>query len=191
MHSPKNEYMEVAYRVLRYLKGTPGKGIWFRKTEDRGLGVYTDADWAGSTLDRRSTSGYCTYLWGNLVSWRSKKQSVVARSSAEAEFRSMAQGICEGLWVKKVLEDLRMTVQLPIMLYCDNKVAISIAQNPVQHDRTKHVEIDRHFIKEKLEDGVVCIPFVPSTLQRTDVLTKGLGKTCFEEVIGCVRGKKL
>ena len=108
---------------------------------------------------------------------------MVARSSAEAEFRSMAQGICEGLWVKKVLENLRMTVQLLIMLYCDNKAAISIAQNPVQHDRTKHVEIDRHFNKEKLEDGVVCIPFVPSTLQRADVLTKGLVKTQFEEEI--------
>ena len=85
--------------------------------------------------------------------------------------------------MKKVLDDLRMTVKLPIMLYYDNKAAISIAQNPVQQDRTKHVEIDRHFIKEKLEDGVVCMPFVPSTLQRADVLTNGLVKIYFEEEI--------
>ena len=81
-------------------------------------------------------------MWGNLVTWRSKKQNVVARSSAEAEFRAVAQGICEGLWLRKLLEDLQVTIKFPIKLYCDNKAAIGISLNPVQHDRTKHIEVD-------------------------------------------------
>jgi hypothetical protein len=86
-----------------------------------------------------------------LVTWRSKKQSVVARRSAEVEIRAMAQGICEGLWIHRVLKELKMTIELTLKLYCDNKDAISIADNSVQHDRTKHIEIDRHFIKEKID----------------------------------------
>ncbi|RVW45693.1 Retrovirus-related Pol polyprotein from transposon RE1 [Vitis vinifera] len=97
MHSPTEEHMEAVYRILRYLKMTPGKGLFFRKTENRDTEVYPDADWAGNIINRRSTSGYCSFVWGNLVTWRSKKQSVVARSSAEAEYRALAQGICEGI----------------------------------------------------------------------------------------------
>ncbi|KAH9673231.1 reverse transcriptase Ty1/copia-type domain-containing protein [Citrus sinensis] len=158
MHSPCEEHFEA----------------------QRGIEVYTDADWAGSITDRRSTSGYCTFIWGNLVTWRSKKQSVVARSSAEAEFRSMAQGVCEVLWLKRVLEELKQPFSLPMRLYCDNKSAISIAHNPVLHDRTKHVEIDRHFIKEKLDEGIICTPFVPTVKQLADVFTKSLMRQPFE-----------
>ncbi|RVW85288.1 Retrovirus-related Pol polyprotein from transposon RE1 [Vitis vinifera] len=141
MHSPTEEHMEAVYRILRYLKMTPGKGLFFRKTENRDTEVYSDADWAGNIIDRRSTSGYCSFVWGNLVTWRSKKQSVVARSSAEAEYRALAQGICEGIWIKRVLSELGQTSSSPILMMCDNQAAISIAKNPVHHDRTKHVEM--------------------------------------------------
>ncbi|GMI75147.1 cysteine-rich RLK (RECEPTOR-like protein kinase) 8 [Hibiscus trionum] len=90
MHAPREKHLEAAYRILRYLKGTPGKGLHFKKDVNRSIEVYTDADWAGAVNDRRSTSGYCSYVWGNLVTWRSKKQSVVARSSAEAEYRALS-----------------------------------------------------------------------------------------------------
>ncbi|KAK2414048.1 putative mitochondrial protein [Trifolium repens] len=169
MHSPFEEHLEAVYRILRYLKANPGKGLFFRKTNERNVSIFTDADWAGSITDRRSTSGYCAYVWGNLVTWRSKKQGVVARSSAEAEFRAMAQGICEGLWIHRVLEELKMKIELPLKLYSDSKAAISIAHNPVQHDRTKHIEIDRHFIKEKLDAGIICLPFVTSSQQTADI----------------------
>ena len=120
----------------------------------------------------------------NLVTWRGKTQSVVARSSAEAEFRAMAfLGICEGMWIKSILEELKIGISKPMKLYCDNRAAISMAHNPVQHDRTKHVEIDRHFIKEKLESGNLCIPYVPLDGQIADVFTKGLGVQHFLKIL--------
>ncbi|KAI3459864.1 hypothetical protein Pfo_016527, partial [Paulownia fortunei] len=162
MHNPKEVHLQAVNRVLQYLKGTPGKGILFRRSTGLVLEAYTDADYAGSIVDRRSTIRYCTFLGWNLVTWRSKKQNVVSRSSAEAEFRAMAQGVCELLWFKIILEDLNIRWDGPMRLYCDNKSAINIAHNPVQHDRTKHIEIDRHFIKEKLESGLICIPYMPT-----------------------------
>lgn len=183
MHAPCEEHMEAVYRILRYLKGTPGKGLLFKKNEARSVEAFTDADWAGSIKDRRSTSGYCTFVWGNLVTWRSKKQSVVARSSAEAEFRAVAQGICELLWLKLLLGELKIADIQPMKLYCDNKAAIDISHNPVHHDRTKHVEVDRHFIKEKIEEGVISMTYVPTSQQTADLLTKGLVKPVFEKLV--------
>lgn len=119
----------------------------------------------------------------NLVTWRSKKQNVVARSYAEAEFRAVAQGICEGLWLQRLLGELQVDLELPIKLYCDNKAAINISLNPVQHDRTKHVEVDRHFIKEKVEEGRICLTYVPTKEQTADILTKGLSRQNFEDCI--------
>ncbi|RVW16989.1 Retrovirus-related Pol polyprotein from transposon RE1 [Vitis vinifera] len=124
MHSPKESHLEAMYKILIYLKDSLGRGLFFKKGDSKKVEIYTDADWAGSTEARRSTIGYCTYAWGNLVTWRSKKQSVVARSSAEAEFRVVAQGMCEGLWLQKLLKELHITIKLPIKLYCDNKVVI-------------------------------------------------------------------
>nr|CAN69183.1 hypothetical protein VITISV_004340 [Vitis vinifera] len=133
--------------------------------------------------DRRSTTGYCTHVWGNLVTWRSKKQSVIARSSVEVEFKAVAQGMCEGLWLQKLLEELHITVELPIKLYCDNKVAISISHNPVQHDKIKHIEVDGHFIKEKIEKGTICMTYIPTREQLADIFTKGLQKFSFKDFI--------
>ena len=165
------------------MKGNPGKGILFNKNDNLTLEAYTDTDYAGSLVDKRSTTGYCTFLGGNLVTWRSKKQNVVARSSAESEFRAIAQGLCELLWLKIILDDLRVKWEYPMKLYSDNKSAINIAHNPIQHDRTKHIEIDRHFIKEKLEEGLVCMSYVPSECQLADIFTKGLNSLGFQNFV--------
>ena len=121
------------------------------------------------------------------MTWRNKKQNVVARSSAKAEFQAMAQGVCELLWMKIILDDLRVKCEAPMKIFCDNKSAISIARNPVQHDITKHIEIDRHFIKEKLDSRSIATAHVPSGLQLADMLTKGLPTERFQELT-CKRG---
>ncbi|KAA0060549.1 Cysteine-rich RLK (receptor-like protein kinase) 8 [Cucumis melo var. makuwa] len=110
----------------------------------------------------------------------SKKQSVVARSSAEAEYRAMSLRICEEIWLQKVLSDLHQECETPLKLFCDNKAAISVANNPVQHDKTKHVDIDQHFVKERLDSRSICIPYIPSSRQVAEVLTKGLLKLNFD-----------
>ncbi|KAH9751848.1 retrovirus-related pol polyprotein from transposon RE1 [Citrus sinensis] len=184
MHNPGEQHMKAVMRILRYLKTNPGKGILFSKNEDySNIEVYTDADWAGSVSDRRSTSGYFTFVGGNLVTWRSKKQHVVARSSAEAEYRGMALGICEGLWISFILNDLGYPSQQPIQLYCDNKAARDIAHNPVQHDRTKHVEVDRFFIKEKLDEKILELPKIRSEDQLADILTKAISSRAFTKFL--------
>ncbi|GAV62543.1 hypothetical protein CFOL_v3_06066, partial [Cephalotus follicularis] len=172
-----------------YLKSAPGKGIWFSNHGHLRLEAFTDADWAGLRDDRRSTSGYCTFLRGNLVTWRSKKQTVVARSNVEDEYRAMTQGVCELLWIKLLLKDLVVIHERSMRLYCDNKTAINIAHNPIQHDRTKHIEIDWHFIKEKLDQKLICTPFVSSENQLADVLTKELSCKQFNCIV-CKMGKQ-
>jgi len=126
---------------------------------------------------------YFTFVNGNLVTWRRKKQKVVARSSAEAEFQGMAHGVCELLWIQRVLTELGIHYTDPMTLHYDNKAAISIAHNPIQHNCTKHVEIDHHFIKEKLDQKLIQFPFVQSVYQLADILTKAVSGPAFQRVI--------
>ena len=183
MHDPRSGHLDAVYRILRYLKSSPGKGLMFKSHGHLNVEGYCDADWASCLDDRRSTSGYCVFVGGNLVSWRSKKQSVVSRSTAEAEYRAMSLGVSEMLWVRNLLSELNVLRKGPFRVWCDNKSAINIANNHVQHDRTKHVDIDRFFIKERLDDGTLKLDFVTSSEQVADCLTKGLGvKDC---VLAC------
>jgi hypothetical protein len=182
MHDPRTGHMDVVYHILRYLKGTPGKGLWFKRNKHMNLEGYCDADWASSRDDRRSTSGYCVFVGGNLVSWRSKKQAVVARSTAEAEYRAMTLSICEMMWLKRLLGELKVLRNGTMRLHCDNVAAINIANNPVLFERTKHVEIDKFFIKEKIDSGVLRLKHINSCNQLADCLTKGLGPSENESI---------
>nr|GEX53357.1 putative ribonuclease H-like domain-containing protein [Tanacetum cinerariifolium] len=130
---------------------------------------------AGDKGNRRSTFGYFSLVGGNLVTWKSKKQKVVSLSSAEAEFRGIAKGLAEALWIRKLVSEIGFPPKESIRIMSDNKAAIQISENHVQHDKTKQVEVDRHFIKEKLEAGIIKLPFVKSKNQLADILTKAVG----------------
>jgi hypothetical protein len=176
MHQGK--HLGAINRILRYLKFTPGKGIWMKNNGNNNLCGYSDADWAGS-FDKKSTTGFCTFVGGNLVTWKSKKQNVIARSSAEAEYRAMASTASELTWIKQLLADLGVEVTLPIKMFCDNQAARHIAANPMFHERTKHIEVDCHFIREKVQSKEIETPFVKSEDQLADIFTKGLSiKAC-------------
>ena len=176
MHDPRINHLQLAHRVLRYLKGTIGYGIKFIKGEKLTLEVYTDADFANSRIDRKSIIGMCTFLGGNLVSWKSKKQKYVSLSSAESEIIAIEKGVKEALWIKNLFKELHIELILPIMLMSDNKSAISMIHDPIQHELTKHIDMDRNFIKERIEEGTLCTPYIPSECNYADMFTKGLTK---------------
>lgn len=183
MHAPTVNHMKAVHRILQYLKGSPGKGIWMKQNGHTLINAYTDADWAGCQIDRKSTTGYCTFVGGNLVTWKSKKQNVVARSSAEAEYRAMASTTGEIIWLRALLKDLGFSSPHPTNMYCDNQAAVHIASNPVFHERTKHIEVDCHFVRENVQAKIISTPYVRSSQQLADVFTKGLAAANFQAII--------
>ncbi|KAK0586370.1 hypothetical protein LWI29_005804 [Acer saccharum] len=162
MHQPRRLHMDAALRVVRYLKSAPGQGLFFSSSSDFKLRAYCDSDWAGCPLTRRSTSGYCVFLGSSLISWRSKRQKTVSLSSAEAEYRAMTGVCCELTWLRCLLKDLGFTHHEPALLYCDNKAALHIAANPVFHERTRHIEMDCHYVRDKIQDGSVITRYIVS-----------------------------
>ena len=135
---------------------------------------YIDVDSAGSPTNRRFTSEYCVFIGGNLISLKSKKQDVVARSNAKAEYRAMALATCELIWLRHLLHELRFVKDKQMKLMCDNQAALHIASNPVFHERTNNIEVDFHFIREKIASGCVATSFVNSNDQLVDILAKSL-----------------
>ncbi|RVW88050.1 Retrovirus-related Pol polyprotein from transposon RE2 [Vitis vinifera] len=166
-------HWDAVIRILRYIKSTPGQGVLYENRGHTQVVGYTDADWAGSPTDRRSTSGYCVFIGGNLISWKSKKQDVVARSSAEAEYRAMALATCELIWLRHLLQELRFGKDEQMKLICDNQAALHIASNPVFHERTSILKLTV-FIREKIASGCVATSFVNSNDQLADIFTKSL-----------------
>jgi hypothetical protein len=181
MHDPRDSHLTAMKRILRYLRGTPDYGLLLCRSRSTDLAVYTDADWAGCPDTHRSTSGYAVFLGDNLVSWSAKRQTVVSRSSAEAKYRAVANGVAEATWLRQLLLELQTPPSRYTLVYCDNISTVYLSNNLVQHQRTKHVEIDLHFIREKVAIGQVCVLHVPTTSQFADVFTKGLPSSVFEE----------
>ena len=160
--------------IVCYLKGAPERDILYSNHGHNRVECFTDADWARSKEDRRSTSGYYVFVGGNLVSWKSKKQGVVSRSSAESEYRAMAQSVCEIMWLHQLLMEVGIKTVVPAKLWYDNQAALHIASNPVFHERTKHIEIDCHFICEKIQLGLISTRYVKTGEQLDDIFTKAL-----------------
>ena len=181
MDKPTEVHWNAAIMILRYLKSSPGKGLLFRKGGTLEIVAYSDADYAGSVVDRKSTTGFSVFLGDNLISWRSKKQNVVSRSSAESEYRAMAQTAAELMWVRTVLHDLQVKVSSPMTMMCDNKAATYIANNPVFHERTKHIEVDCHYVRDMIQAGHITTKYLKSEDQVADMFTKPLARPNFSK----------
>jgi hypothetical protein len=150
-------------RILHYLRGSLDFGLLLRCSASSELTVYTDADWAGCPNTRWSTPGDVVFLSNNLVSWSSKHQNVVSCSSAEAEYWAVTNGVAEACWLWQLLQELHAPLMKNTLGYCDNVSAVYLSTNPIQHRRTKNVEIDLHFMRERVAIGAVYVLHVPTT----------------------------
>ncbi|XP_060182837.1 uncharacterized mitochondrial protein AtMg00810-like [Lycium barbarum] len=181
MHDPRIEHMAALKRILSYIQESIDFGLYLYKSIVNSLVSYTDADWGGCPDTRRSTSGYCVFFGDNLIYWSSKRQPTLSRSSAEAEYRGVANVDSESCWIRNLLLELHCPIQKATLVYFDNVSAIYLSGNPVQHQRTKHIEMDIHFVHEKVARGEVCVLHVPSRYQIADIFTKGLPRVLFDD----------
>ncbi|PKU71327.1 Retrovirus-related Pol polyprotein from transposon TNT 1-94 [Dendrobium catenatum] len=181
MHLPQPQHVYLLKRLLRYIQGTLNFGIPILKSNLR-LSAYSDADWAGDPISRKSTSGYCSYLGNTLISWTVKKQTTVARSSTESEYRSLVALAADVIWIRRILEDFGISQDSPTDLFCDNTSTIALANNPVFHARTKHIEIDHRFVRDHILKGTIRVLPISSKEQVADILTKSLSTPRFHEL---------
>ncbi|CAA7025129.1 unnamed protein product [Microthlaspi erraticum] len=179
MHSPTVSDYNLLKRILRYVKGTITMGINFSKGTNFTLRAYSDSDYNGCPVTRRSTGGYCTYLGANLISWSCKKQETVSKSTTEAEYRAMSEAASEITWINAVLKELGVPVMTTPKLYCDNLSAVYLTANPAFHARSKHFETHHHYVRERVALGLLEVHHIPSHQQIADIFTKSLPVSSF------------
>jgi histone deacetylase 1/2 len=181
LHSPTEEHWSAVKRILRFVHGTLDHGLLLSPSASSSLTVYSDADWAGDVADRRSTGGYAVFYGGNLVAWSARKQATVSRSSTESKYKAVVNAIAELIWVEALLKELGVRQSSPPVLWCDNIGATYLSSNPVFHARTKHIEVDFHFVRERVAQKLLQVRFVGSKDQPADIFTKPLPLPLFQE----------
>ncbi|GJX06244.1 putative RNA-directed DNA polymerase [Tanacetum coccineum] len=185
MHSPTTNHWSVVKRILRYLRGTSDYGLLIKHnsgsvlhaytdSHDSSLSAFSDADWAGCPDDCRSTGGYAIYLENNLISWSARKQRTVSRSSTESEYKALADTVAKLTWIEALLRELKVPMTCVLVLWCDNLGATYLSANPIFHARTKHVEVDFHFVREKVAARKLSVQFITTHDQIADIFTKPL-----------------
>ncbi|CAM8883061.1 unnamed protein product [Rhodiola kirilowii] len=183
MEKPSSTHMQAVKHILRYLKGTQNFGlIYERGSNFEELVGFSDSDMAGDPNDRKSTSGMAFYLGNSLITWNSQKQKTVALSSCEAELMAATSAASQALWLRNLSNELVGEALKRVIIYVDNRSAIALMKNPVFHGRSKHIKTRYHFIRECVERGQIGVEYVCTAEQRTDILTKALGKVKFMEM---------
>ena len=179
--NPKESHLTALKRILRYLKGTNDLSLFYPKSDVYDLKGYSDADYAGDLVNRKSTSGMVQFLGSCLVSWCSKKQNTVALSTAEAEYLAAAACCSQMLWIKQQLRDFGIKFEC-VPIYCDNTSAICISKDPVHHSRVKHIHIRHHFLKDNVENKNIIVKHVNTNEQVADIMTKPLPREQHEKM---------
>jgi len=174
LHAPTSVHWSTVKRILQYVKGTLSMGLKIKRSPSMMVSAFSDADWAGCVDDRRSTGGFAVFLGSNLISWTARKQATVSRSSTEAEYKALANATAEMMWVQKLLTELKIDHPPAARLWCDNLGAKYLSANPVFHARTKHIEIDFHFVRERVAQKLLDIRFINSGDQLADGFTKAI-----------------
>ena len=177
MHEPRKPLWEAALRVLRYIKVTPGQELLLPYENNLRLQLYCNFDWGGCRTTKRSISWFCIFLENSIFSWNSGKQTNMSKSSVEVKYRAMTNTYLELTWLRYILQDLKVSLYEPTLLYCDNQAALHIAANPVFHERTKHIKICFHIVQKKLQAGIIKPCDVSTKMQLTDIFTISFGKT--------------
>ena len=178
---PKESHLKAVKRIIKYVLGTIDYGIFYTKDTNISIVAFCDADWGGNKDERKSTSGGCFYVGNNLVSWHSKKQTCISLSTAEAEYIAAGSCCTQLLWMKNMLKDYGFP-QTSFNLYCDNTSAIQIAKNPVQHTKTKHIDLRYHFIRDLVEKNTLDLSYIPTERQLADIFTKPLDVIRFTDL---------
>ena len=179
MQAPTLAHFPMVKRLLRYVKGTLHHGLRFSLGPFT-LHAFSDSNWAGDPLDRRSTSGYCIFLGSNLISWSSKKQATMSRSSTEVEYRALAHTAAEVTWLQMLLAEFAISLSSPPIICSDNQSALTLAANPVFHSRSKHTDVDCHLVREKVAAHQLVLRYIPTLDQLADVFTKPLSTSRFQ-----------
>jgi hypothetical protein len=182
LSAPTTNHWAAVKRILRYLHATSDLGLCITKSGSSFLSAFSDADWAGNPDDRRITGGYAIYFGGNLISWSSRKQPTISRSSTEAEYKAVANATLEVIWIQVLLCELGISQPRPPSLWCDNIGATYLSANPIFHRRTKHVEVDYHFVRERVASRQLEVRFISSKDQIADIMTKPLPVTAFSNL---------
>jgi hypothetical protein len=182
MEAPASDHLAALKHLLRYIAGTLNLGCVYRRGDSEKLTGFSNSDHAGDVDTRKSMSGVLFFLGHSPISWQSQKQKVVAASSCEAEYIAAATAACQGIWLARLLGELLNKKAAPFSLFIDNKSTISLCKNPVLHDRSKHIDLRYHLIRDYVEKGMVAPEFIRTAEQKADILTKPLGRVRFQEL---------
>lgn len=180
MSSPTPTHWSAVKRLFRYLKGTLHHGLLLCRSDDLSLKAFSDSDFGGDLVDGKSTCAYVVFLGSTPISWRSRKQRGIARSSTEAEYRALATATSEICWVHHLFRDLGIPNSRPPTIFCDNMIATRLALNPIQHSRMNHIDIDLHFVRDLVSKGLLPVFYVNTLDQLANLLTKPLSRARFE-----------